>query len=108
MHRHHHEDHQYGEEVEIGPPLPNRQIKLYWLPFCYAVQLTLFALVRALGFCPHNPWIQTLCVLLSISLLVLAGFVVLSRNELGLHRREIESYLLKLDSKQADMGGVLI
>mmetsp|Transcript_35532 Transcript_35532/g.68462 ORF Transcript_35532/g.68462 Transcript_35532/m.68462 type:complete len:244 (-) Transcript_35532:73-804(-) len=103
------EDYPYGDKVKFGPPLGDgKSIELKWLPFCYAIQLTLFAVIRAVGFCPHNPWIQTLCVLLSISLLVLAGFVVLSRNELGLHRREIEHHLIKLDREQAEMGGILI
>lgn len=82
------------------------------IPGCYAIVLTVFVFVRIAGFCPQETFTKWVTMLMSFTLLLLAGFMVYHAHEHGRHRREIKPGIDKLFSAQAEdkdgKGGMLL
>jgi len=78
------------------------------IPFFYAVLITVFLLIRIIGFTPESTFTVTLIFLMSISLLILAGSLVFHVHEKGRHRRELAIGLEDLHREQIQKGGFFI
>lgn len=99
-------DDEEPDEVEVK--VAGKNIKKLYIPAFYLVSLTLFVFIRIWAFYPKGPFTQTLTNLMSFSLLLLAGFMVLHVHDHGRHRREIFQGLKRLNNEQQNLGGVLL
>jgi len=102
------DDDQPDAAVKVAIGTKERDIPKMFIPFFYAIQLTLFVLIRIIGFYPQGPFTQTLTGLMSLSLLLLAGFMVLHAHENGRHRKELGRGLDSLNDLQVDTGGMIL
>lgn len=100
------------ETVYTKPPFHFKRIPKACIPGLYAVHLTLFVFLRIIGFCPEGTFTKWVTMLMSFTLLLLAGYMVYHAHEHGRHKREIfggldNLYKAQLEDKDGK-GGMLL